>query len=252
MRTWRFSWRFRRVHRAFNRAPDSSFSIFPGDDGTGRKARFGHRDGLFPEFIAFQQGRRFGFCRNVCASPCGVRVHSAIRCPKRLSARCLCACPARHEPEDVVAVRLQLLLEGLAVPRAALREEDEHGRAREQHRPRHVLVAPPRADVLAVRPVPPRVVLRLNAPLPPHRVREVLDAVPLVDRYGRDVVDGLDPGPLAFLRACGVLELAQREDKRPRSAEPDLRGIVERPDQRPTDFAPTVSLFVFFSVVRAP
>ena len=28
MRTWRFSWRFRRVHRAFDRAPDSSFSIF--------------------------------------------------------------------------------------------------------------------------------------------------------------------------------------------------------------------------------
>ena len=28
MRTWRFSWRFRRIHRIFNRASDSSFSIF--------------------------------------------------------------------------------------------------------------------------------------------------------------------------------------------------------------------------------
>ena len=28
MRTWRFSWRFRRIHRILNRAPDSSFSIF--------------------------------------------------------------------------------------------------------------------------------------------------------------------------------------------------------------------------------
>ena len=25
VRTWRFSWRFRRIHRIFNRAPDSSF-----------------------------------------------------------------------------------------------------------------------------------------------------------------------------------------------------------------------------------
>ena len=105
------------------------FFDFPVDDGTWRKARFGHRDGFFPELIAFQQGRRFGFCRHVCASPCGVRVHSAIRCPKRLSARCLCACPARHEPEDAVAVGLQLLLECLAVLHVALREEDEHGRA---------------------------------------------------------------------------------------------------------------------------
>ena len=153
---------------------------------------------------------------------------------------------ARHEPEDAAAVGLLLLLEGLAVLHAALREEDEHGRAGEQHRPRHVLVAPPRADVLAVRPVPPRVVLRLDGPLPPHRVREVLDAVSLVDQDGRDVVDGLDLGPPAFLRACGVLELALREDKRPRSAEPDLRGIVEGPGQRPPDFAPTVSLFAFF------
>ena len=184
------------------------FFDFPGDDGTWRKARFGHRDGFFPEFIASWQGRRFGFCRNVCASPCGVRVHSAVRCPRRLSARCLCACPARHEPEDAVAVGLQLLLECLAVLHAAQREEDEHGRAGEQHRTRHVLVATPRADVLAVRPVPPRVVLRLDGPLPAHRVREILDAVPFVDRDGRDVVDCLDLRPLAFLRACDVLELA--------------------------------------------
>ena len=78
----------------------------------------------------------------------------------------------------------------------------------EQHRTRHVLVAPPRADVLAVRPVPPRVVLRLDGPLPTHRVREILDAVPFVDRDGRGVVDCLDLRPLAFLRACDVLELA--------------------------------------------
>ena len=89
-------------------------------------------------------------------------------------------------------------------------------------------------------------VLRLDGPLPPNRVREVLDAMPFVDRDGRDVVDGLDLRPLAFLRAGDVLELALREDKRPRSAESDLRGIVERPDQRPPDFAPTVTLFVFF------
>ena len=53
MRTWRFSWRFRRIHRILNRAPDSSFFDFPGDDGTWRKARFGHRDGFFPELIVF-------------------------------------------------------------------------------------------------------------------------------------------------------------------------------------------------------
>ena len=35
---------------------------------------------------------------------------------------CLCACPARHEPEDAVAVGLQLFLECLAVLHVALRE----------------------------------------------------------------------------------------------------------------------------------
>ena len=67
-----------------------------------------------------------------------------------------------------------------------------------------------------------------DGPLPAHRVREILDAVPFVDRDGRDVVDGLDLRPLAFLRACDVLELAQRENKRPSSSK--TRRIVSPPE----------------------
>ena len=37
MRTWRFSWSFRRIHRIFNRAPDSSFSIFLAKTAPGGK-----------------------------------------------------------------------------------------------------------------------------------------------------------------------------------------------------------------------
>lgn len=55
MRTWRFSWRFRRIHRIFNRAPDSSFSIFLAMTAPGGKLASVTATASFPNLSRFSK-----------------------------------------------------------------------------------------------------------------------------------------------------------------------------------------------------
>ncbi len=168
--------------------------------------------------------------------------------------------PLRHDAEQLRGMQEQVSPHLRDRPVRMARAYPHPERPRHHHRRHHVQVAPPREGVLVVAVVAPAVV-RLDVPVRPHDLRELLRA-PRVGAERRDV-----PGDLlrrladllADVAAALVLlprpprlpHLAVRSDDCPRAGEPRVHRVYGAVHLRLADFQATpVQLFFFKAPTR--